>query len=597
MIGALKKTATLLQPDRLGKWLALASLAILVSGFELVGASLVFALLSLAAEPEAALNLPLVGDVRRFLPSGDDGTSMVWLAALTAVFFILRAALLLTQSYWQSRIAVNAGARMSTRLLQGYLGMPYAFHLQRNSADLIRNVFQAVEVVVQRVLFPAAQLAAETLVVVALVTFLLLVEPASTSILGLVMAAVVAALLKIVNPWLKSLGQRMQDAYAASLKSMQQSLQGIRDLHLLGRREHFIDEFYAHRNEYARASYLGVAAGQFPRITIETTLVLFILAFLGFAVLAADETTEALASLGILAYVGLRVQPSLQKIVQAANSLRYADAALGDLDRERHYLRSAWSTLDGSKTVEDSRLNFQDRLRLRDVSYTYEGSAQAAVSDIDIDIIRGESVGICGPTGGGKSTLIDLLLGLLEPDAGSITVDGRNIHADLSAWHRELGVVSQNVFLLDDTLRRNIAFGLPDRDIDDCALRSAVSLARLDDLVQALPEGLDSLVGERGVRLSGGQRQRVAIARALYRDPSVVVLDEGTSALDGVTEMEFIRGIETLRGSRTLVMVAHRLETIRRCDTVLLVAGGRIVDRGTYDELSSTNEMFRAMGA
>jgi ATP-binding cassette subfamily C protein len=223
------------------------------------------------------------------------------------------------------------------------------------------------------------------------------------------------------------------------------------------------------------------------------------------------------------------------------------------------------------------------------VSFSYGGGARDALSGIDLEITQGESIGVIGPTGSGKSTLVDMLLGLVVPTTGRVTVDGRDIAEATASWQRNIGVVPQSVFLIDDTVRRNVAFGVPDSAIDEAALAEAASLAQLDEVIAGLPNGFDTRLGELGVRLSGGQRQRVAIARALYIRPSVLVFDEGTSALDNATEAEFVRALERLRGQRTILTVAHRLSTVEPCDRVVLVREGRIAGGGTLTEVSARN--------
>jgi ATP-binding cassette, subfamily B, bacterial PglK len=235
------------------------------------------------------------------------------------------------------------------------------------------------------------------------------------------------------------------------------------------------------------------------------------------------------------------------------------------------------------------------KLHLDGVSYRYPGTAQEALADVDLEIRRGETIGIVGPTGGGKSTLVDVILGLLPPTTGQVTVDGMDIRENLPAWHDNIGVVPQLVFLLDDTLRRNIALGLGDDEIDDAKVWEAVRLAQLDGFVCSLSAGLDTVVGERGVRISGGQRQRVAIARALYRQPTVLVFDEGTSALDNLTEGELVSSLEKLRGERTIITVAHRLTTVRRCDRIVMIENAKVSDVGSFDELARRNATFRRM--
>jgi ATP-binding cassette, subfamily B, bacterial PglK len=305
------------------------------------------------------------------------------------------------------------------------------------------------------------------------------------------------------------------------------------------------------------------------------------------------EPSGALPLLGLYAYAGFRVIPSANRIMTYVNDLRYSRAWIHDLRADLAALPAPPPAPAGAAEP----IRFGRELALERVSYAYAGAGDAVLTGVELTIARGESIGIVGPSGAGKSTLVDLLLGLLEPTAGRITVDGRDIASALGSWQRHIGYVPQEPFLLDDTIRRNVAFGIADADVDDRRVTTALRRAQLAEFVGGLRDGLDTLLGERGTRLSGGQRQRVAIARALYHDPEVLVFDEATSALDTTTERELIDSLEALRGVKTLVVIAHRLSTVRRCDRLALLRDGRLADVGSYDELIERDAAFRAMAA
>jgi ATP-binding cassette subfamily C protein len=315
---------------------------------------------------------------------------------------------------------------------------------------------------------------------------------------------------------------------------------------------------------------------------------------------ATGMVQDQLASvLGFFVYVGFRVLPSIHLIVFHLNHMEFGRASIDEVHGD-------WTRLMGSevKTERPEPMPFRDRLEVDGVSFVYaapeDGSEESpardpSLRDVDLEVRRGESVGIAGSTGAGKSTLVDLLLGLLEPTGGEIRVDGVPIRGRVEAWQRQVGYVPQGVHLIDDTLTRNIALGLRDEEVDAERVAEVARMAQLDELLERLPEGLATVVGERGVRLSGGERQRVAVARALYRDPEVLVLDEATAALDNRTERELTRAIETLRGRKTLIVVAHRLSTVERCDRVVFLRDGRVADTGPFDELLERCADFRAM--
>ena len=341
------------------------------------------------------------------------------------------------------------------------------------------------------------------------------------------------------------------------------------------------------RSEFTKAYLAGL-----PRALIETSLVLVIIVVFVVSVILGDAVDDVVPTLGVFAYVGFRLQPSLQKVVYGLNELRFGAAVLDDLKADHDRIRAERA---GRSLAQRSMRPFGATVQLRDVSFAYPGSEHSAVNDINLTIRRGEFIGICGPTGSGKSTIVDIVLGLLPPTSGSVLVDGEELDQDPQGWQSQLAVVSQQVFLTDDTLRQNIAFGQARLDVDEQALLRAVSRAQLLDVVSALPEGLDTPAGERGIRLSGGQRQRVAIARALYREPSIIIFDEGTSALDSVTEAALVAALDELKRGRTLITVAHRISTLRLADRILVIKDGRIVSEGSYEELMTDSELFRSL--
>jgi ATP-binding cassette, subfamily B, bacterial PglK len=591
MIHRIRTYTDLVGLDERLRWLLVIFLALLVSGFEAVGALLVYVLLGLVSGGEQPLELPAIGSVERLLPAVDETTMMVGAALGVAVFFVARAGLTLGKTYVTVRVLENAGARLSRRLAAGYLAMPYAFHLRRNSSELIRNAYSTAESLVSKVFFPLVKIASEAIVIVGLMAVLVITAPLATVLVVAVVGPTAYLLLAAVNPRLKAIGREQQDLSKASLQSLQQSLGGIRDIKVLGREPFYEEDFGRTRRSLARVRYRHAVLEALPTVGLETVLVVLIAGLFTLTLVAEGSALAAIPVLGLFAYTAFRLKPSVAGIVGAANALRYASAGVDDVSRDLA-LTARWVP-EHPSIGRIPPLPFEHAIQLDGVSFRYEGADRDALTGIELAIRRGESIGIVGPTGGGKTTLVDIILGLLEPSAGAVRVDGVDIRGHTSAWQRNLGMVPQDLFLADDTLRRNIALGLEDHEIDDAQVARAVEMAQLGPVVAALPDGLDTVVGERGTRLSGGQRQRVAIARALYRDPAVVVLDEGTSALDNVTESELRRALEVLRSDRTMISVAHRLSTVRDCDRILFVRDGRIADVGTYDQLLAHGTGFR----
>ena len=588
----IRKTLYLLGRSRRRRWALVVMLAVFGSLLEVVGAVLILLLLTLIVDPDTAITLPIIGDLPVVTEDVDNRDTLFVVVAGIAAFFVVRAVVKLMETYIQQRVVHQAGLRLAAELVEGYLGMPYVWHLGRNSAELLRNLHDAVNRLVQQVFLPSIRIVAESLLLIGLLTVLFVISPTGTILALAVMGPIAFLLLRVVQPAMKRLGRTVHVRVGRYFATIQQSLTGIRDVKIFGRERFFVRQFVRDRAESARARYLTGTVAQVPRVLIETSLLLLILGFFVLAVGRGETAASILPVLGVFAYAGMRMQPSLQKIVSGINSLRYATAPIDEVYRELQELDRAGARR-GVATPD--ALLFKEEITFEDVSFRYENTSTPALSNVNLRIAKGESIGVCGPTGGGKTTLVDLLAGLLDPTSGTIRVDGQDIHGRAREWQQNLGVVSQGVFLLDDTLRRNIAFGISDEEIDESAVVDAVRLAQLSEFVGSLPEGLETSVGERGVRLSGGERQRVAIARALYRKPSVLVFDEGTSALDNITEAELIGTLDSIRGERTIIVVAHRLTTVRKCDRIVLVAAGRIVDIGGYDELLARSAEFRQL--
>jgi ATP-binding cassette, subfamily B, bacterial PglK len=595
MTDTVRKVFYLLRQESRVKWAAIVLVAIGVTGVEALGALLVFLLLGLIAAPDTPLELPLFGELRD-LPvfAGRDDVA-VWVAGAVVVFFLFRSVLVLGQLYLHDRLAHNAGARLAVRVLTAYLAMPYALHVRRNSSELIRNAYESVRSITNEIIIPSVRLISHTVLAFGMIAVLFYAAPLATLAAIAFLGPVVFVLLRVIHPRLKKLGRGRQRLSTANLSLLQQSLHGIREVILFDRAEFFQKLFTKRQNATARITYLNRVAQEIPPLLIETVLVVFIAGFFIVSVTLQRSPESTLAVLGLFAYAALRLQPSLQKIVQSLNSIRFAGAAVDNVyDDLVAVERVAANEAPGEQAFTPGTDATPAEIRLEGISFHYEPDSPPVLRSLDLTIPPGDSIGIVGPTGGGKSTLLDVITGLLAPSEGRVLIDGRDLRTCTKAWQRCLGVVPQTIFLIDDTVRRNIALGIPDDEIEEERIARAVDLAQLSSFLADLPDGLETMVGERGVRMSGGQRQRVAIARAVYREPPVLIFDEGTSALDNLTEAEFMAALDRLGGDRTLITVAHRLTTVRRCDRIAIVEAGRIIDIGTYRELLARNPGFRA---
>lgn len=581
MLDTVRRIFALVGVAERGRWILVICLSVLVAAFEALGTLLVFALLSLLSGSAAQSNLPFRSTLLSFTENLSREDTLLVMATVVALFFILRAVVVLGQAYLQFRVAYNTGARLSTRMLRGYMRMPYVFHLERNSSELIRNVFESVQRFVQEGLVPGVRALSKLAIVGAVLIVLLASSPLATTLAVVFLAPFLWGVLRLVQPRVERLGRRAQYLSQQTLHALQQSFQGWRDIAVLERKDAFVSRYGRDRLSLSRARYLRRSAAEVPRVAIETAVVLFISLALAIIVLREGTFQQAIPVLGLFGYAALRLMPELNQITRGLNHLKFVGPAVDDLHRDMWAFERDPST----DTRPPSPLRITTDLTLRSVNFRYPGASAYALNDVSLRIAAGESIGIVGATGCGKSTLVDLIVGLLQPTSGSILVDGTDIHSRSRDWHLGIGLVPQMPFLTDDTLRRNIALGLPDDQIHEPSIRAAVRIAQLESFVSQLSDGLDASLGENGVRLSGGQRQRLAIARAVYHQPSLLLLDEGTSALDSATEASILRAIDDFRADRTVILVAHRLTTVAACDRVILLSEGRILDIAPFDEL------------
>jgi ATP-binding cassette subfamily C protein len=570
-------------------------LAVVLALLETVGALSVFTLIKIVSDPAQASQLPVVSTVVTLLPWRGEQAVVLSFTVMVALFYLMKNSLLVVGAYVQSQVVSLSIVSVSRQLLKGYLTAPYAFHFHRNSAELIRNLNDSVGVVFQSVLASMVAIVSESLVIVGLVIILFAAAPFVTLVALAVLASLFTVMLRCTKRFFSQWGAQEHELRRALLQTLQQSLGGLKEIKVMGRERFFYETFVARQNTLARILRGRTTLSATPHVLVETVFVCGILAVVVLVTVRGGLSADVLPLLGLYAYTGFRVIPSSNRILMHVNVMRSGAAAVAHLARDLQFFRE--NEIDAVDQPQCSEWPFVKQITLEHLSYTYAGAAAPVVEDINLSIRRGESVGVVGSTGSGKSTLIDLILGLLPPSSGRVMVDGRDVTTCVRAWQRWIGYVPQSFYLFDDSLRRNIALGIDDADIDDRRVRNALRMAQLEEVVALLPNGLDTIVGERGMRLSGGERQRVAIARALYHEPEVLIFDEATSALDARTEQGLTEAIKALHGQKTMIVIAHRLSTVRHCNRLLFLQKGRMVDCGSFAELLMRNADFRALAA
>jgi ABC-type multidrug transport system fused ATPase/permease subunit len=497
--------------------------------------------------------------------------------------YLFKGLFLALLAWRQTRFAFEVQAQLSRRLFSVYLLQPYTFHLHRNSAELIRNVNGEVGLFIGNGLLPGMVLLTESLVIFGLCSLLLIVEPLGALIVGSVMGTAAWGFHHLTRERVVRWGKARQHHEGLCIQHLQQGLGGVKEVKLLGREIEFLERYDIHNVRTAHVLQLQVVLQQLPRLWLELLAVAG-LAILIFSMLSQGRAIETiLPALGMVAAAAFRLMPSVNRTLGAVQTLRYALPVINVLHEELNL-----ATPKGSRS-SSGRVPFSATLTLNQINFLYPGTTEPALKNISLEIHHGESVGFIGPSGSGKSTLVDIVLGLLIPNTGEVKVDGINIQENIRSWQDQIGYVPQSIYLTDDSLRRNVAFGFSDEHIDDAAVWCAVRAAQLEEFVSSLAEGLETIVGERGVRISGGQRQRIGIARALYHDPAVLVLDEATSALDTATEHEVMQAVRELHGRKTVLIVAHRLSTVEHCDKIYKLEQGSVVDEVSPPRISVTN--------
>ena len=562
----------LLQPHQKRQAAILMVLTAIGMGLEMLGLGLEIPVMGLLADNNLAANYPFMATPLAWL-GHPSPARLAAIAMLTLVgIHVIRVTFLGYLAWRQMGFAMALQADIGERLFSGYLRQPYTFHLNRNSAELIHTAVTEVRLFTFSVLLPAMVVITEVAVVAGMVGLLVLIEPVGAMVIATVMGVAGWAFLRVVRAGIDRRAVARQLHETQRQVHLQQGLGGVKEVKLLGRDAEFLASFREHNEAGAKVGRYQLTLQQWPRLWLELLAVLGLAGLVLTMLAAGRDVAVIVPTLGLFAAVAFRVMPSANRIMGAVQSLRFGSPVINLLYRELHMDAPVPPRAHGGP------ITFANTLALDHVTYTYPGAPTPSLRDVSITIRKGESVGFLGSSGAGKSTLVDVLLGLLTPDSGAVRVDGRDVQEHLRSWQDHIGYVPQTIFLTDDSLRRNVAFGLPADQIDDAAVNRAIRAAQLESLVAGLPQGLDTPVGERGVRLSGGQRQRIGIARALYHDPDVLVLDEATSALDGETETGVMEAVDALHGTKTVLIVAHRLSTIAQCDRRYRMESGRIVE-------------------
>lgn len=542
--------------------------------FELVGVSLVAELVTLISNPEVIETNKILNFAYRLFGAQSNREFFLDVVLSLIVIYVFKNAYLMLMSYIQYTFIYNNQLRLSGRLIDCYLKKPYTYHLDKNSAEMIRSIMLDAERFFQ-LLLTAFSVFTEVLISGLLCIYLLVVDPVITLSVVVILGLVSGLYLLIFHGKSKENGQISQFNDGKMHQAINQALGAVKDIKILHREKYFVDAFTMRGAKKYRAVRNNEILGQTPKYLIETVCIGAILIVLCVKLYMGTDLNSMIPQLAAFAMAAFKLLPSVGKVDNYLNLIIFLRPSVDLIYRDIKDTEDMF----GYELVDSiGCMDQAEGIKVEHVSYRYPNTDSDVLTDVNFTIPTGKSIGLVGPSGAGKSTIADVILGILTPTEGQVTYAGMNVHEHPLKWAKMLAYIPQAIFLADETIRSNVAFGIREEEIEEDKVWKALEEAQLADFVKSLPEGLDTMVGERGVRLSGGQRQRIGIARALYGDPQILVLDEATSALDSETESAVMEAIDRLQGRKTMIIIAHRLTTIQNCQMVYKVGDGKIVE-------------------
>lgn len=591
----LQKLLELLSPHERKRAALLLVMILVTAMLDAVGVASIMPFMAVLANPQlvetnvvfsaiyAKANLFGVTDTDQFL---------FVLGVFTFTLLVVSLSLRAIATYMQVRFVLMLEYSIGRRLVEGYLHQPYTWFLDRNSSDLGKTVLSEVNLVIHHAVTPMLTLISQGLVVIAMLTLVLIVDPVLALTVGAVLGAAYGVILKLVSGFLGRIGAERVEANGERFAALNEAFDAVKEVKIGGLEQVYISRFSAPAVTFARHQAAAQAVALLPRFLLEAVafggMILLVLILMA----RSGGFASALPIIALYAFAGYRLMPSLQQIYASISALSYAAPALDALHKDLVSLKAVEPFLKSTAVMQ-----FKQAITLNNIVFTYPKADQPSLNKISLEIWAHSTVGLVGSTGSGKTTTVDLILGLLEPQKGTLEVDGQVINSsNRSCWQRVIGYIPQQIFLADDSLAANIAFGVESNSIDQAAVERSAKIANLHEFViNELPQAYATTVGERGVRLSGGQRQRIGIARALYHNPQVLILDEATSALDNLTEQAVMEAINNLGREITIILIAHRLSTVRHCDHIYMLEKGKIKAQGNYEELNSSSQAFQKM--
>ena len=556
---------------------------ILIGGLlETLGVSMILPVVGVIMDPQSIMDNALVARVVSFLHIQTSRQLIMLMLGGMIALYVIKNAYFVFQIYVQNTFVTRNRNRMISRVMREFLNRPYEEYLGADIPTVFRltdsdipNAFQLILVMIQMV--------TEIVVAASLSIMLVVVSPVMSVFIVIIFLGMTLVITKVLKPRLNQIGHKNQMIQSRIAKWRIQSIYGLKDVKVLHREEFFVRNYYESGAVGANVARNYAVLNNLPRLLIETIFMAAMLLFIMLYMVRGGDVTVLAPQLSAFAVAAIRIMPGTNRINTYLSEIAYAQPCLDYLyenlnESMKMDVNGSVTGLTGTVKAESPKLELRDRIVLDHITYAYPNTVKNIFTDAHMEVKKGQSVGIMGPSGAGKSTIVDILLGLLRAQEGTITCDGVSIFENYPAWLAGIGYIPQSIYLIDESIRDNIAFGIDAEKIDDRRIWEVLEEAQLKEFVEELPEGLDTTIGDRGVRISGGQRQRLGIARALYHDPEILVFDEATSALDTDTEKAVMDAINSFHGRKTMVIIAHRLNTIAKCDVIYKVENEKIVE-------------------
>ncbi|WP_346775378.1 ABC transporter ATP-binding protein [Bacillus sp. RO2] len=581
MLNNIMNLKRLINEKDINKFYLLLFMMVIAALFETIGIGLIVPIVGIITNPSIIESNFYLNKIFYTLNFSSTNKFVIFGIFALLVVYIFKNAYLFLFNFVQYKVILSQQLKLSKRLFTEYLKKPYVFHLEQNSSTLLRNINEEIPKVFQGIVLSYFQIITEVLVIILILGLLLFSSPLATMSATLILLTSLYFFVKYFKGKITSLGKEQQQISGNILKWINQGLGASKEIKVAGNEDYFV-------NSYSRMLAIKISNSRYiklleilPRLFIEILLVSIVLCTLLITVFQGSDTSKLMTTMALFAMAAFRLMPSINKIVGLITTIRYSQPALKVIYEDLFVN----SNLEKEKLTlhQNQHLNniypsfFKEEIKLNNVSFRYPDKSDFSINNVSLTIKKGESVAIIGESGSGKTTLMDIILGLYSPQQGEILIDNKQLEVVRNNWIKVIGYIPQNIFLTDNTIRNNIAFGVEENEINEEIVWDTLEKAQLKSFVENLPDKLNTVVGERGVKLSGGQRQRLGIARALYNNPEIIFMDEGTSALDNETEKEVMKAIDCLKGEKTLIIIAHRLSTIENCDISYKLDKGKIV--------------------